>query len=180
MQRQFFELSGIYKYYSQTLLGYMPNNVQIDLHSGGSFDCLFVMKKNKIGIESRNKILSYHLEGLLNIIREIENGVIPKSVNIVGTSYFFNERTLSKFGFELQKPSLFYKANLFVNFIDLLWMYSISQGHFSIPKIWSAKMASIEGENLIKEGIWKYYNQKGKLIKKEKYSNGKLSESKDF
>ncbi len=29
-----FALSGIYKYYSPMLLGYMPNNVQIDLHSG--------------------------------------------------------------------------------------------------------------------------------------------------
>ena len=144
-----FRLSGIYKYYSPMLLGYMPNNVQIDLHNGGSFDYLFVMKKFKIGIESRNRILAYHLEGLMNIIKEVENGVIPKSVNIVGTSYFFNERTLSKFGFELKKPSLFYRVNLFVNFIDLLWMYSISQGYFSIPKIWTANKASIEGGKLI-------------------------------
>ncbi len=30
----FFKLTGIYKYYSPMLLGYMPNDIQIDLHSG--------------------------------------------------------------------------------------------------------------------------------------------------
>ncbi len=89
------------------------------------------------------------LEGLLNIINEIENGSIPKSVKIIGTSYFFNKRTLNKFGFELKNPSLFYRINLLANFMDLIWMYSISQGRFSIPKIWTANKASIEGGDLV-------------------------------
>ncbi len=156
-----FRLSGIYKYYSPMLLGYMPNSVQIDLHSGSSFDYLFVMRKFKIGIESRNNIMAYHLEGLLNIINEIENGSIPKSVKIIGTSYFFNKRTLNKFGFELKNPSLFYRINLLANFIDLIWMYSISQGHFSIPKIWTANKASIEGGDLVvKKNIIKELHRK--------------------
>ncbi len=91
-----FRISGIYKYYSPMLLGYMPNDIQIDLHNGGSFDYLFVMTNFKIGIDIRNRILLYHLEGLMNIIKQIENGSIPKSLNIVGTSYFFDKRTLNK------------------------------------------------------------------------------------
>jgi hypothetical protein len=35
------------------LLGYMANDVQIDLHSGGSFDYLLVMHKYKSGIRTR-------------------------------------------------------------------------------------------------------------------------------
>jgi hypothetical protein len=35
-------LVGMYTYYAPMLLGYKANDVQIDLHSGGSFDCLFV------------------------------------------------------------------------------------------------------------------------------------------
>lgn len=97
----------------------MPNHIQIDLLRG-SFDYLFVMRNFKIGIESRNRILIYHLEGLLNIIMQIENGSIPESVNIVGTSYFFNKRTLYKLGFKQKSPSWFYRINLLILFrLDL-------------------------------------------------------------
>jgi len=144
-----FRLSGVYVYYSPMLLGYMANKLQIDLHSGGSFDYLFVMRKYKSGIELRNRLLTYHVEGLTNLIQLIENKNIPETVNIVGTSYFFNNRTLQKMGFEIVSPSLLYRLNLFVNFIDLIWMYSLSQGKFSIPKIWNAKKACITGVKLI-------------------------------
>ena len=145
----FFTLVAIYKYYSPMLLGYMANDNQIDLHSGGSFDYLFVMRKYKSGIEMRNRLLIFHLEGLIYIIRQIENNSISEKVNIVGTSYFFNNRTLYKMGFEVENPSLFHKVNLIANFIDLSWMYSLSQGKPSIPKIWNAKNAKISGAKLI-------------------------------
>ncbi len=155
----FFKLIGVYKYYSPMLLGYMANDRQIDLHSGGSFDYLFVMRKYKSGIELRNRLLIYHLEGLLNLVRLIENKKIPATVNIVGTSYFFNNRTLQKMGFEIINPSLFYRLNLFVNFIDLIWLYSLSKGKFTIPKIWNVKKASITGIKLIesRKGIEELY-----------------------
>lgn len=144
-----FKLTGVYRYYSPMLIGYMANNVKIDLHNGSSFDYLFVMRKQKPGIKFRNRILIYHLEGLLNIIAQIENNIIPVTVNITGTSYFFNERTLNKLGFELKMTSLFYRINLFANCIDLIWMYSVAKGQISIPKIWEAKMASTTGSALI-------------------------------
>ena len=145
----FFKLIGIYRYYSPMLLGYMANDRQIDLHSGGSFDYLFVMRKYKAGIEMRNRLMMFHLDGLVNLIHLIENKSIPETVNVVGTSYFFNDRTLRKMGFEIVNPSLFYRLNLFTNFIDILWMYSLSQGKLSIPKLWNAKKASIMGIQLI-------------------------------
>ena len=145
----FFTLVGLYKYYSPMLLGYMANDNQIDLHSGGSFDYFFVMRKYKSGIEMRNRLLIFQLEGLIYIIRQIENKSISEKVNIVGTSYFFNNRTLYKMGFEVENPSLFYRLNLIANFIDLFWMYSLSQGKLSIPKIWNAKNAKITGAKLI-------------------------------
>lgn len=144
-----FRLIGVYRYYSPMLLGYMANDSQIDLHSGGSFDYLFVMRKYKAGVEMRNRLLMYHVEGLINLIQLIDNKSIPETVNIVGTSYFFKERTLSRMGFEIENPSLFYRLNLFVNFIDLIWMYSLSQGKLSIPKLWDVKKASISGAKLI-------------------------------
>jgi hypothetical protein len=144
-----FSLTGVYKYYSPMLLGYMANDKQIDLHSGSGFDYLIVMRKYKSGVELRNKLLMYHIEGLLQLIQLIENKSIPETVNIVGTSYFFNDRTLSKIGFDVVNPSMLYRINLFVNFIDLTWMFSLSKGKFLIPKFWKATKASISGARLV-------------------------------
>ncbi|MDG1159887.1 MAG: hypothetical protein P8N19_10375 [Flavobacteriales bacterium] len=60
----FFKLIGVYRYYSPMLLAYMPSDKQLDLHSGSSFDYLLVMRGVKPGNALRNKILTYHLEGL--------------------------------------------------------------------------------------------------------------------
>ena len=144
-----YTLTGGYTYYSPMLLGYMANDTQIDLHSGTSFDHLFVLRKYPLGTPLRNRILLYHLEGLLRLIQLIEEKRIPESVNIVGTSYFFNDRTLLKLGFQIEKGSLFYRINLLINGIDLFWMYSLSQGKLAIPTLWDAKKASIQGNQLV-------------------------------
>jgi hypothetical protein len=144
-----YKLTGGYTYYSPMLLGYMANDKQIDLHSGTSFDHLFVLRKYKSGIPLRNRIMMYHLDGLLKLIQLIEDKHIPESVNIIGTSYFFSERTLDKLGFQIEKATLFYRINLFINFIDLFWMYSLSKGKFAIPAVWDAKKAMITGDALV-------------------------------
>ena len=144
-----YTLTGGYTYYSPMLLGYMANDTQIDLHSGTSFDHLFVLRKYPLGTPLRNRILLYHLEGLLRLIQLIEEKRIPESVNIVGTSYFFNDRTLLKLGFQIEKASVFYRINLLINGIDLFWMYSLSQGKLAIPTLWDAKKASIQGNQLV-------------------------------
>jgi hypothetical protein len=144
-----FTLTGGYTYYSPMLLGYMASEKQIDLHSGTGFDHLFVLRKVKPGVELRNRLLSYHLEGLLHLISQIENKQIPESVTIVGTSYFFNDRTLQKLGFQIENATAFYRANLFLNFIDLTWMYSLARGKFAIPALWDAKKARILGSDLV-------------------------------
>ena len=149
----FFTLLGVYRYYSPMLLGYTPSDAQVDLHSGGSFDYLFVMRKYKSGIEWRNKLLLFQLEGLKKIIQLIEDKVVPESVNLVGTSYFFSNRTVQRIGFELTEPSLFYRINLLINFLDLLWMYSLAQGKWSIPKVWQAKKVQITGQKLVEHKV---------------------------
>ena len=148
-----FTLIGGYTYYSPMLLGYMANEKQIDLHSGTSFDHLFVLRNCKPGIELRNRLLAYHLEGLLYLISLIENKQIPESVTLVGTSYFFNDRTLQRLGFQIEKASTFYRANLFLNFIDLFWMYSLSRGKVSMPALWKAKKAQIQGAALVAQKV---------------------------
>jgi hypothetical protein len=111
------------------------------------------MRKYKSGIEMRNRLLLFQLEGLKKIIQLIKDKVVPESVNLVGTSYFFSNRTVQRIGFELIEPSLFYRINLFVNFLDLLWMYSLAQGKWAIPKVWQAKKVQITGKKLVEHKV---------------------------
>ncbi len=106
----------------------------------------------------------YHLEGQLRLIQLIEEKHIPASVNIIGTSYLFSKRTLSNLGFQTEKATLFYRVNLFINFIDLFWMYSLSKGKLAIPTVWDAKKAKITGDALVVqkkkfEGIYQKLKQ---------------------
>jgi hypothetical protein len=144
-----YKLTGGYTYYSPMLLGYMANDKQIDLHSGTNFDYLFVMTKHKPIATWKNKLLLYQLEGLLQLITLIETKRIPETVNIVGTSYFFNHRTLNKLGFRLEEASSFYRINLYLNCIDIVWMYSLTRGKLAIPALGNVKKASIQGSNLV-------------------------------
>lgn len=131
------------------LLGYNPSAQKIDIHSGTSFDYLFVMRKYKPGPSTRNAMLYYYLEGMLRIIEKIEQGEIPETVRITGTSYFFNERTAKKFGFSVGPPSLFLRFNIWLNALDLCWMYSLSKGRLAFPDFRSIRNVSADGNTLV-------------------------------
>jgi len=82
-------LLGIYKYLSPMLLVYAANQKRYDLHNGTSFDYLFLFTNKKSGRKWQQQMLKYYLDGLLEIIKELEDGDIPKSIEIRGSSYFF-------------------------------------------------------------------------------------------
>jgi hypothetical protein len=123
-----YKLTGGYTYYSTMLLVYMTRDKQIDLHSGTSFEHLFVLRKYKSGTQLINRIMMYHLEGLLKLIQLIVNKYIPASVNIIGTSYFFSERTLNNLGFQIEKATLFYRFILDVFSIKRKGCHSCCMG----------------------------------------------------
>lgn len=140
-------VSGYYIYYSPMLLG-IKSKKKLDLHNGTTFDYFLNMKMKDKGSQARYKILAYYIEGLLNIISEIESGKISSEVPIEGTSYFFSDNTALKLGFKLQKPYTSYYLNFILNFVDLCFMYSYSKGKFTIPRIFSIKRAVISPAEL--------------------------------
>ncbi|CAN5278111.1 hypothetical protein BH23BAC1_BH23BAC1_38070 [soil metagenome] len=142
------KLTGIYHYYSPMLSAFIPTEKEIELHSGTSFDYLFIMRKYSAGIRFRYVLIYYFMEGLLKIIESIESKEIPDTVKIVGTSYFFSQSTATKLAFSIKDPSILDRVNFILNFPDLLWMYSLSQGKFSIPNVLKLKKIVIDGKTL--------------------------------
>lgn len=142
-------VSGYFIYYSPMLVG-IKSKKKLDLHNGTTFDYFLNMKFKDKGTQARYKILGYYVEGLLNIISEIESGKINSELPIEGTSYFFSENTAVKLGFTIQKPVFNYYFNFIFNFVDLIFMYSYSKGKLSIPHIFSIKRAVCSPAELCK------------------------------
>jgi len=143
------KLSGIHKYLSPMLLVILASDKKYEIHNGTTFDYLMVMNNVKPGPEFSKKMLIYYLDGLLNIVEKIETSELSENVLIQGSSYFFNDRTAKKLGFKLSKANFSVKINMLVNYFDLIWMYSLSQGRLSFPNLINVQTVSVTGKLLV-------------------------------
>lgn len=142
-------LMGVYHYLSPMLLVYSPTEEQYRIHNGTSFDYLMVMTRKRKGVLLRNKILEYYLEGLLEIVRMLEAEELPTTVSVRGSSYFFSEYTVKRLGFEFEEVTYVDKINMVINYLDLIWMYSLSKGRLTFPNLKNVKAAAISGADLL-------------------------------
>jgi len=145
-----FTLIKFYHYYSPMVVSFGNNKRVIDLHNGTSFDYLLEMSRIKAGIKWKNKMLFHYLNALLKIISQIENGDMANSTIIRGSSYFLSERSAKKFGFSVNKTSMIEKFNIALNYFDLVWMYSLTNGKITLPNLTNIKTVRITGAELIK------------------------------
>jgi len=144
-----FRLTGVYKYYSPMTL-VTRNKDTIEIHNGTSFDFLSHFKFSDKGYKWKRRLMTYYLEGILNLINELKASN-EKDKRIIGTSYFFNIRTAERIGFKISNPSILPKIKVTINFLDILFMFSLSEGKFKIPNIYQLKKAEISSNELIEK-----------------------------
>ena len=145
----FFRLIGYFKYLNPYVLSTVQTEKQYDLHNVFTFDYFVNFKWSDRGKYAQRVLLAHYFMALLTIIERIENEQLSPEVQIVGHSYFFNDRTAEKLGFTISKASSFWIINSAVQFIELSYLYSFSKGMWSMPKFWKVKRAEITGSDLV-------------------------------
>jgi len=140
---------GFYHYYSPMVVSFGKNERYIDLHNGTSFDYLFEMSGIRPGIHWKKRMLRHYLQALCNIAERIRKGELPDSLSIRGSSYFISPRTAAKLGFTVGSTSLLEKVNISLNYLDLLWMYSLSNGRLTFPNLTSISTVRTSGTVLV-------------------------------
>lgn len=147
----FFRLVGYYKYLNPYVLSTIQTDKGYDLHNIFTFDYLVNFRWADRGKKAQKTLLGHYFKALLTIIERIESGQLSAEVKIVGHSYFFSDRTAEKLGFTISKASFFWVINSALQFIELSYLYSFSQGKWAIPKFWKVKRAEIIGSDLVKK-----------------------------
>jgi len=137
-----------------------------EIHFGSLFDCimsgLFTGKRGSF----RNLMLYFLVDGLWTIVEEIESGKIHEDAEIIGTSYFFNADTAERFGFQLDETIVSHKYILYLNYLEILLVHSLSKGRFSAPDFSTFKTVKASASGMLekKESIKKYHQYlKGKV-----------------
>ena len=120
-----------------------------DIHFGSLFDCILSGLFFGSRGEFRDLMLFFLVDGMLNITKDVEAGKIDKEAEIRGSSYFFNEKTAQKFGFESMKMKRSHKYILFLNYLEILLVFSFSKGRFSLPNLGDFKSVKTTGGEML-------------------------------
>lgn len=140
-------LAGVYRYYSPVLFVTEAPGGGYELHGGTSFDYL-CLRRRGCTAPAHRVLLREYLVGLLGLIRDVEEGRITSDARIVGTSYFFSERSARKLGFSLSPASRGVKLHLMLDILSVAVMYSYAHGRPVVPPVWRARMAETTAAEL--------------------------------
>ena len=141
-------LVGWLHYYSPMFI-VIKSNRTLEMHNGTAFDYLLNMRWRQKGVPAKKKIMLYYLNGLMQIIKEIESKKLPHEINVIGVSYFFNQKTATKIGFTIERVGIVRRLLFFVDYVNLFFMYSYSRGRLTFPNVLKVKKVKISGEKLL-------------------------------
>lgn len=147
-------LLNIADYKSELLFITKDASKNYDIHFGSLFDCvlsgLFSGRRGRF----KDLMMFFLIEGLLNIVKDVESGKIEKEAEIQGSSYFFNKKTAAKFGFESIKMKVSHKYLLYLNYLEMLLVFSFSKGRLSRPNIEDFISVKTTGSDLIAQKVY--------------------------
>lgn len=140
-------LLGTLRYYSPYLVVTRSRDGHLDLHGATLFDYLLLFRWSDRGRQAVRQILIWYVDGLLAIIREIEQGKIQRDTIFSATSYIFSESIARRYGFRVE-ASRWFSIGGFLTLPTQFVTYSFAKGHWALPPILRARRATIDGTTL--------------------------------
>jgi len=136
----------LFRYYSAILLVQFPNKKVYDLHLVNNFD-LIMFSRNKNN--ARRMIFLEIVEGLLNICEEIEQGKLPRKLNIQAITFFMNTRTFKRLGFTNVRFSPQYAFLFVFDYIGITISNYFVSNELRFVNIMRTTKASMTGYDLV-------------------------------
>jgi hypothetical protein len=99
-------------------------------------------------------------QGLLALCEAIEQGKYPKDLLLRGTTYYFSDTTLHRFGFHTRPLRLIEAIFFSLNYLELCILLSLSKRRLTFVNTDSVRIAYCRAEELLrhKEMCRKYAN----------------------
>lgn len=147
-----FSKLGLYTYHSEMLFTVPIWKNKRELHLGTAYDFF------RTSASSSREMLALLSKGLLAFCDDVERGKYPRDLVLRGTTYYFSDATLAKFGFKT-RPLRFLEAVFFsFNYLELCLLHSLSKRRLTIVNTDSVRIAYCKAEDLLqhKEMCRKY------------------------
>jgi hypothetical protein len=145
---------GIYTYHSQMLFTVPIWKKKREIHLGTSYDFF------RTDIVGSRRMLASLSQGLLALCEAIEQGKYPKDLLLRGTTYYFSDTTLHRFGFHTRPLRLIEAIFFSLNYLELCILLSLSKQRLTFVNTDSVRIAYCRAEELLrhKEMCRKYAN----------------------
>ncbi len=72
------------------------------------------------------------------------------TTTIRGSSYFMSQTSAETLRFTVHNTSIVERLNIVLNYVDLIWMYSLSNGKLTFPNLTRITTIRITGSKLVK------------------------------
>ncbi|MCS7012210.1 MAG: hypothetical protein RMI34_03825 [Chloroherpetonaceae bacterium] len=134
---------GIYTYHSEMLFTVPIWRNKRELHLGTAYDFF------RTSASGSRQMLILLSKGLLAFCEDVERGKYPRDLVLRGTTHYFSDATLRKFGFKT-RPLRFYEAVFFsLNYLELCLLLSISKRRLTVVNTDLVRIAYCRAEDLL-------------------------------
>jgi hypothetical protein len=156
-----FKLMGVYAYYSPMMFTVPFGPRTLELHVGTSWD--FFQQNNL----TEQQIIHHLARGLLGLLDAADNGLVPMTMKLRGTVYYFRTDTLRRFGFRSRRMNPVETLIFLLNWLELCILHSLMKRRIALVSLSSVRVvnATIEEISARRSEIRRLVDQLERKIK---------------